>query len=303
MNGNVLITGGAGFIGRHTAEELVQNGFDIVIADKKRKKPDINYKYYQIDVATDDLGIVFKENKIDYVIHLAALPSVADSIKNPMIDCHDNYQATVNVCNYSLNNNIKKIIFSSTAALYAHPKYLPVDEKHPVSFLSPYAITKNASECFIKYSKLNYIIFRYANVYGEGQDSTGEAGVVAKFFDNMKNSLPVSIHGNGEQYRDFIYVKDVARANLLAVQKDIKNETVNVSTNKKTSVNELFETLKKTLNYPLSPNYTESRAGDIEKSVLSNEKLISLFNFVPSIGIQEGIEKMAKSSKNVFSLQ
>ena len=291
----VLITGGAGFIGKYTVRELLNNNFDVIVVDKKRKPTDFNCcKYFCIDVASPELVEIFKENKIDYVIHLAALPSVADSIKMPLVDCHDNYQATVNICTIAKHYNVKKIIFSSTAAVYANPQYLPVDEKHPTSFLSPYAITKNASEHFVQYCGLDYIILRYANVYGSGQDASGEAGVVAKFFERMALNLPVEIHGNGFQYRDFINVKDIAKVNVISIKSPVKGEIINVSTNIKTSINELFNVLKKEIGYSLNPKYTVSREGDIEKSVLSNDKLISLFDFVPSVSLAAGIKEMVK---------
>lgn len=297
INETVLVTGGAGFIGKHTVRELINNGFEVIVADKKAKTSDISCKYYQLDVTSDDFENIFKENNIDYVIHLSALPSVADSIKMPLVDCRDNYQATVNVCTIAKKYGIKKIVFSSTAAVYANPQYLPVDEKHPTSYLSPYAITKNASENFIKYCGIDYIIFRYANVYGAGQDAFGEAGVVAKFFELMSHNKPIQIHGNGKQYRDFVYVEDVAKANVLALQTDIDNEIINVSTNSRTSINDLFEVLKEELDYKLEPVYTASREGDIEKSILNNNKLSSLLHFTPSIDVKTGIQKMVNSYK------
>lgn len=216
----------------------------------------------------------------------------------PLVDCKDNYQATVNVCTLAKEFGIKKIVFSSTAAVYSNPRYLPVDEKHPTSFLSPYAITKTASEHFIQYCGIDYIIFRYANVYGVGQDCFGEAGVVAKFFELMSKNKPIQIHGNGKQYRDFIYVDDVAKANVLALETDIQNEIINVSTNRRTSINELVSIMKEEIGYNLEPIYTASRAGDIEKSVLSNEKLISLFHFELSIDVKTGIRKMIEYANN-----
>lgn len=290
----VLVTGGAGFIGKHTVRALNKEGFKVIVADKKEIPKDIICKYYQVDVASENFEIIFKENKIDYIIHLAALPSVADSIKMPLVDCKDNYQATVNVCTIAKNYGVKKIVFSSTAAVYANPQYLPVDEKHPTSYLSPYAITKNAAENFIKYCGIDYIIFRYANVYGVGQDCFGEAGVVAKFFELMSQGKTIQIHGTGKQYRDFIYVEDVAKANVLALKTDIQDEIINVSTNSRTSINDLFEVLKEELNYKLKPKYTAPREGDIEKSILNNGKLISLFHFTPSIDVKTGISKMVE---------
>ncbi len=128
----VLVTGGAGFIGKHTVKALLNNNFNVVVADKKDVKEGekgITCKYYSVDVTAEDFETIFKENKVDYIIHLAALPSVADSIKMPLVDCRDNYQATVNVCTIAKKYGVKKIVFSSTAAVYANPQYLPVDEK------------------------------------------------------------------------------------------------------------------------------------------------------------------------------
>lgn len=289
---SVLVTGGAGFIGKHTVIELLNNNFDVIVVDRKEKPVDLICKYYKADVSSPEFIKIFKENKIDYIIHLAALPSVAESIKMPLVDCRDNYQSTVNVCQAARFYNVKKIIFSSTAAVYANPKYLPVDEKHQTSFLSPYAITKSASEHFIQYCGIDYIIFRYANVYGIGQDTFGEAGVVAKFFDLMLHNKPVQIHGSGNQYRDFINVKDVAKVNVIGLKSDVRNEIINVSTNKGTSIQELFNVLKDKLDYKYNPEYTSAREGDIEKSILANNKLISLFNFTPSISLSKGIQEM-----------
>ena len=290
-NINVLVTGGAGFIGKYTVNLLTENGYNPIVIDKKDKPNELHCQYYKMDVTSADVEKIFVENKIDYVIHLAALPSVALSIQNPMQDCKDNYLATVNICTLAKKYSVQKIIFSSTAAVYANPKYLPVDENHPLEFLSPYAISKNASENFIKYSGLDYIIFRYANVYGKGQDATGEAGVVAKFVDLMKQNKPIQIHGTGEQYRDFINVIDVAKVNVLSIQKDIKNEIINVSTNTKTTINELFKILKKELDYTLEPLYTKAREGDIDKSILDNKKLHAMIINQNCIDMAIGIKE------------
>lgn len=297
VSNEVLVTGGAGFIGKYTVRQLIECGYTPIVVDRKEKPSDLSCKYYQIDVTKPELENVYKENNIKYVIHLAALPSVSASIQKPIADCMDNYCATVNVCNLAKKYNVKKIIFSSTAAVYANPKYLPVDEGHPTDFLSPYAITKNASENFIQYCGIDYIIFRYANVYGQGQDTQGEAGVVAKFFDLMSHNQQIEIHGDGEQYRDFVYVDDVAKVNVLALQDGVMNTIINVSTNLRTSVNDLFNILKKELDYKLEPKHTPSRAGDIPKSILNNKKLITLFGYTPSVSVQEGLAIMVRGKE------
>ncbi len=297
MVNTVLVTGAAGFIAKHTIQTLNNHNFNVIGIDRKKQPDNFIGKYYQMDVTNSILESVFKSNDIDYVIHLSALPSVAESIKDPQQDCMDNYFATVNVCNLAKIYGVKKIVFSSTAAVYANPKYLPIDENHSTDFISPYAISKNASENFVKYCGVDYIIFRYANVYGEGQDSKGEAGVVAKFFDLMNNDDNVQIHGTGTQTRDFIYVKDVANVNVLALENEVKNEIINVSTNTSCSVNQLFSVLSKCLNYTQYPVYTNERVGDIKDSVLDNSKLIKLFGYKPSVTLEDGINLMIQKIK------
>lgn len=297
MVNTVLVTGAAGFIAKHTIQTLNNHNFNVIGIDRKKQPDNFIGKYYQMDVTNSILESVFKSNDIDYVIHLSALPSVAESIKDPQQDCMDNYFATVNVCNLAKIYGVKKIVFSSTAAVYANPKYLPIDENHSTDFISPYAISKNASENFVKYCGVDYIIFRYANVYGEGQDSKGEAGVVAKFFDLMNNDDNVQIHGTGTQTRDFIYVKDVANVNVLALENEVKNEIINVSTNTNCSVNQLFSVLSKCLNYTQYPVYTNERVGDIKDSVLDNSKLIKLFGYKPSVTLEDGINLMIQKIK------
>lgn len=291
----VLVTGGEGFIGRYTVRELLKNNYSVVVADLKTPANPVDYKYYHVDVSEPEVYRIFEENKIDYVIHLSALASVVDSIKMPLADCKNNYKATVNICSLAKMYNVEKLVFSSTAAVYVDPQYLPVDEKHPTSALSPYSISKQASEQFVKYCGVDYIIFRYANVYGVGQTCVGEAGVVPKFMDLMSQNKPIQIHGDGKQYRDFIYVEDVAKVNVLALQTDIQDEIINVSTNSRTSINDLVKIMKEELNYELEPEHTVSRIGDIEKSVLSNEKLISLFHYTPQIDIRTGIKKLVEA--------
>ena len=292
-NKNVLVTGGAGFIGGYTVKLLQQEGFNIIIADKKEKPDNIVFPYYKIDVSTPDTEKIFKSHEIDYVIHLAAHPSVADSIRDPLNDCKDNYMTTVNVCTLAVKYGVKKLIFSSTAAVYAHPEYLPVDENSNTGYLSPYAINKKASEDFIKFSGVNYLILRYSNVYGKGQTFSPETGVITKFVHAMTNNNDVIIYGDGSQSRDFIHVEDVAKVNTIALLSDVKNEIINVSSNKKLSINKLFSMLKENYNYFKEPIYYPARQGDIKDSVLSNEKMLKLLKYAPKIPIEEGIKTLS----------
>ncbi len=290
----VLVTGGVGFIGSHTVNLLTEQGYNVIVIDKIEKYNNTtdNIIYYKKNLTDNSVEEVFQKHHIDYVIHLAAQPSVTTSISNPQQDCMDNYLSTINICCLAKKYNIKKLIFSSTAAVYASPEYLPVDEKHTTKFLSPYAVSKNACENYIKISGLDYIIFRYSNVYGPGQNSKGEAGVVAIFYDAMIKNSSINIFGDGEQIRDFVFVKDVAKANVEAIKSQVKNEIINVSTNSKTTINELFRIMKNLLVYQKAPNYLPQREGDIKESILSNEKLKKMLKFEPKISIKEGLKEM-----------
>lgn len=287
----VLITGGAGFIGSHTVDAFINNGFEVVVIDRSQPLFKNNKAtYIQKDLNDDDLDAIFAEHRFDYVIHLAAQASVSVSVVDPLTDAQDNIIVSIKAISLAKKYNVKKIIVSSSAALYATPQYLPVDEKHPVSFLSPYAVSKHAMEEYVKLSGLDYIIFRYANVYGPRQNPHGEAGVVSIFIDKMTANQPIEIHGDGEQTRDFVYVTDIAAINYQAIVSDVKNKTINVSTNTQTSVNELFEVIRKNMDYTLEPKHTASRAGDIKHSVLSNAMAKELLGFNPQYSLEDGIK-------------
>lgn len=298
---NVLITGGAGFIGSHTVDKLVSAGISTVVIDRAEPK----YKndeatYYRVDLNDPAAEDVFKARSFDCVIHLAAQASVAVSVADPVKDAADNIMASVRVIEYCKKYGVKKIIVSSSAALYAVPQYLPVDEKHPVSFLSPYALSKHAMEEYVKLSGLEYIIFRYANVYGPRQDPHGEAGVVSIFIEKMIKNKPLEIHGDGEQTRDFVYVADVAETNCRAVLSPASGVVLNVSTNTQTSVNELFSAIKQYTDYDLAPVAAPSRAGDIRHSVLNNASVSETLDFKPQTTLSDGLSETVAFFKEAY---
>lgn len=288
----ILITGGAGFIGSHTVDLFIEKGLNIIVVDRAKPRF-LNSKaiYYQIDINSEAFENAFKEHNIKKVIHLAAQPSVSYSVAHPIDDATDNVLASIRVIEMAKKYDIEKVIVSSSAALYAHPQYFPIDEKHPTEYLSPYGISKHAMEEYLKISGINHIIFRFANVYGPRQNSLGEAGVVAIFTDNMVQNKPIKIHGDGEQIRDFIYVKDVARALYAGVISPISGETINVSTCCDTTVNQLYKELKDATKYQMDAEYTAMRQGDIRKSILDNSKAKKLLNWVPSVDFRSGIEQ------------
>ncbi|MFI3242248.1 MAG: NAD-dependent epimerase/dehydratase family protein [Alphaproteobacteria bacterium] len=291
----VLVTGGAGFIGSHSVDKLIANSFEVVVVDRAAPTyPNTKATYYQCDMNDSECENIFQNHQIDFVLHLGAQAAVAVSNEDPMRDMKDNIQASLNIFLLCKKYNIKKVVVSSSAALYASPEYLPIDEKHPISFLSPYAVSKHTMEEYLKVLGLNYIIFRYANVYGPRQDPYGEAGVIAIFIDKINNNQDIQIHDDGEQTRDFIYVEDVANANVAAILSKMKNQTINVSTNQKTSINQLFNTLKEISNYNKSPTYTPRREGDIKHSYLDNQKLQQLLNIIPKTNLTNGLQNTIK---------
>lgn len=298
MEKYILVTGGAGFIGSHVIDILINNGYKVVSVDLRSAKY-VNNKaiYYTCDINSPEFDLIFEKYSITKIIHLAAQVSVSFSIKNPLEDAQNNIMATLKVIEMAKKYNVDQIIASSTAAVYAHPKYLPVDEVHATNYLSPYAISKHAMEEYLKVAGLNYVICRFSNVYGPRQSTEGEAGVVAIFADRMSKNLPIQIHGDGNQIRDFVYVEDVANALLLIIKSNSKNEIFNVSSNTKNTINDLYLNLKNILNYKKDANYTNPREGDIRESVLDNTKIKKELGFKCEVEFKEGLKKIIIQEK------
>lgn len=295
----ILITGGAGFIGSHIADILIQNNYKVIIADNLStgKKENINNKaiFYNIDIKNyNDLENIFNNNKIEYIIHLAAQVSVPNSIRNPINDANENIIATLNIIELSKKYNIKKIIASSSAAVYGIPKKLPIDELHTTIPISYYGLSKLTMEKYLILSNLNYIICRFSNVYGPRQTPHGEAGVVSIFMDNAINNKDLNIFGDGKQTRDFIYVEDIAKIFLFFIEKNISNEILNISTNNSININELANTIISISKSNIKINYLEKRDGDIDDSILDNKKLLNLIN-INFTTIDEGLKKLLKT--------
>lgn len=293
---NVLITGGAGFIGSHVSDLLVQEGYNVFVIDNLSSGMDSNInkkvQFYNLDINSAGLENIFKENKIDYVFHFAAQASVSYSTKYPSEDATENILGSINVLKFSKKYNIKKVITVSTAAVYGMPEYLPVDEAHKTTCLSFYGLSKLTMEKYTELFGIDYIIFRFANVYGPRQSAHGEAGVVAIFADKMQVGEEITIHGDGEQTRDFVYVSDIAQVCLKAIQSDVKNEVINVSTNKAISINKLFEIMAQKYGYKKAPIHTEERYGDIKHSILDNKKCSRLLNFTPQTAVEDGLKDL-----------
>ena len=299
----ILVTGGAGFIGSHIADKLIENNYDVIILDNLTtgNKNNINPKaeFVNADIRDKDLDEKINFKDVEVVIHQAAQINVRYSVENPVNDANINILGTINILEFMEKYDINKIIFASSVGIYGEPNYLPVDENHPINPLSPYGLSKYVGEEYIKlYNRLygiEYAILRYSNVYGERQDPRGEAGVISIFIDKMlKNQNPV-IFGDGNQTRDFVYVGDVTRANLMAL--NWKNEIVNIGTGKETSVNELFNIIKNEIGFKGTAIYDKPREGEIYRIYLDIKKAESL-GWEPEVDLKDGIKKVVNWMKN-----
>ena len=298
LNNKVLITGGAGFIGSHTVDKLIQNNYQVIVLDNfcsgtKGNIKDIDkIKLYNINIEKDNLDDIFKSEKPDCVIHFAAQTSVNYSIKDSYFDADMNIMATIRLLNVCKKYGVKKFITASSAAVYGDPRYLPIDENHPTEPVSPYGLSKLTMEKYIQLSGVPYIIFRFSNAYGPRQKSSKESGVVAIFDRAMKENEQINIFGNGEQIRDFIYVEDIANICVKAIQSDVKNEIINFSTNKGVTLNELYNEMKNLYGYKQNATYMPERKGDIKDSILSNKKALETFKDIGFTSLFEGLKNL-----------
>lgn len=275
----VLVTGGAGFIGSHIVDALIARGAQTAVLDNlstgRFENIDPRVNFYKGDLRDEKfVRDTLRSEKPGYVIHHAAQIDVQTSVDNPAADAAINIMGTINLLEACRACGVRKIVYASSAAVYGNPRYLPVDEKHPVHPLSGYGVSKHTVEHYLAVYKalygLDYTALRYANVYGPRQDATGEGGVVAIFTDRLLRGQRCRIYGDGKQTRDFVFVGDVARANLAALEADSAagSGIYNISTGLPTPVNELYNILREITGSELEPEYCPPRAGDIEHSYL-----------------------------------
>ncbi|MFN2744467.1 NAD-dependent epimerase/dehydratase family protein [Bacillus sp. z60-18] len=295
----VLVTGGCGFIGSHIAEQLLKENYQVSILDNLSTGHRSNIEglpidFYHEDITNPEVIEVIKSINPDYIIHLAAQVSVGESVKDFLNDENINIRGSLHVIKAASECGARKIIFASSAAVYGNPDYLPVDTRHNTNPGSPYGLTKLTVENYLKLAYdlygIEYCVLRYSNVYGPRQDAKGEGGVVSIFSDLLTSGTAPVIFGDGEQSRDFIYVGDVASANVKALKAQ-SNVCLNVSNGFSITVNELFAEMKKATKSTLSPIYQDERPGDIRHSTLSNEETKQILNWEPKMPLSEGLEK------------
>lgn len=293
---NILVTGGSGFIGSHLVDALLEAGHDVVIVDNlstgKQAYANPKAVFYHMDIHDAELADVFAAHKPEIVFHHAAQINVRTSLRKPLLDANVNMIGSIQVLELCKAYQVRKIIYASSAAVYGNPLYLGIKESHPIKPLSFYGISKYTVEPYIQvYAQLyglDYTILRYANVYGERQDSMGEGGVISIFVDKMLQGEELVIHGNGEQTRDFIYVKDVVSANLAALTGGSR-ATMNIGTNRSVRILDMYKLLSQIVGYSAAPIYQESRLGDIEHSLLDNTLAQEQLGWQPQYSLMQGL--------------
>jgi UDP-glucose 4-epimerase len=295
-----MITGGAGFIGSHVADVCLDAGHDVVVVDDlstgKRRNLNTNARLYVANICdTDALEKVFAAERPEAICHLAAKANVRESMTEPLLYAQVNVMGSLALLEVSRRWGCRKIVYASTGgAVYGEPEYLPVDEKHPINPLDPYGASKHHVEHYLyiygKHYGLDFTILRFPNVYGPRQDPFGEAGVVAIWAAQMLNGGNPLINGSGEQERDFVYVADIARANLLALTRG-SGQTVNLGSGKGTSINQIFRQLKAITNSQCEEVHGPSKLGEVFRTYLQADKARVELGWQPQVSLQEGLEK------------
>ena len=301
----ILVTGGAGFIASQIADAFINEGHEVCILDNLSTgfEKNINKKarFIKSDISSPSILEIFSKERFDVVNHHAAQIDVRKSVNDPIFDATTNILGTINMLQACIKTGVKKFMFASTGgAVYGEQEYFPADEKHPTNPVSPYGITKLSIEKYLFFYKneygLNHTILRYANVYGPRQNPFGEAGVVAIFANKLlKNENPI-INGEGIQTRDYVFVEDVVKANVVTLN-SLSSNIYNVGTGIETSVNQLFEKLNSIAGGIAVEKHGPVPKGEQLRSVITSDKFLKEFKWKPSMIIDEGLKKTFDSFK------
>jgi UDP-glucose 4-epimerase len=302
---NILVTGGAGFIGSNVADAFINEGHNVIILDNFSSGKDENVnpraKVYRMDIQDAAVENIFHDEKIEVMCHLAAQMDVRKSVADPKFDASVNVLGFLNLMEAGRKHGLKKVIFSSTGgAIYGEQDYFPADEQHPTRPLSPYGITKLTTEKYLFFYKeiygIDHVILRYANIYGPRQNPHGDAGVVAIFTLKMLKGEQPIINGDGKQTRDYVFVGDVVKANVLALKYSGSN-IFNIGTGIETDVNQLFHHIKKLIGSNAEEKHIPAKAGEQMRSVISSKKINEMLGWKPTVSVEEGLKKTVEFFK------
>ncbi|MEX0829990.1 MAG: NAD-dependent epimerase/dehydratase family protein [Nitrospirales bacterium] len=298
MGLKVLVTGGAGFIGSHLVDRLVQEGNEVSVIDNlstgKRKQVNKKAQFYKMDIRSKRIERVFRKERPVIVVHLAAQMNVRLSTEDPGFDADVNILGTLNLLEHTVKNGVRKVVFASSGgAVYGEQEVFPAPESHRTDPLSPYGISKLAGEKYLAYytntTGLRHVALRFGNVYGPRQEPEGEAGVVAIFSKMMLEGGQPIINGTGKQTRDFIYVDDVVEAIMVTLGEDVQG-IFNVGTGQESTVNECYGIIKKLANSSCKDLYGAAKKGEQFRSVLDVTKLKERFGWDPQVALPEGLK-------------
>ena len=293
-----LVTGGAGFIGSHIVDLLLAEGHEVAVIDNltsgSYRNIPAGVRFYREDIESPQSEQVILKERPEIVFHEAAQMSVKASTDDPAYDARVNVLGLINVLNSCVAAGVRKVVFASSGATYGNPRYLPIDEDHPQTPASPYGITKMVAEHYLAYYALDhglaFTALRYGNVYGPRQNSRGEAGVVAIFTRQLLAGEIPTIHWDGQQVRDYVYVTDVARANLCAATTG-DGRCYCIGTGVGTSVNQIYQTVCSVLNVDVPPKRTDRRPGDLRTAFFKTERAASELGWKPLVSLEVGLRQ------------
>jgi UDP-glucose 4-epimerase len=307
----ILVTGGAGFIGSHTVDALVATGaHQVAILDDlsagKREQINPRASFSQVDLR-DAATVVaaIERDRPEVIVHLAAQMDVRRSVADPAFDAQVNLVGFLNLMEAARERGLKRVIFASTGgAIYGEQDVFPCDEEHPRRPVSPYGVAKFATEAYLFFYKvqygIDYVALRYANVYGPRQDPHGEAGVVAIFCGRILENKVCTINGDGRQTRDYVYVGDVVRANLAAMNSAVSG-AFNIGTGVETDVNQLYRALTVAAGAGDAPLHGPARSGEQRRSVISPGRAARELNWTPHVALSEGLGRTFAFFKERFA--
>ena len=303
----ILVTGGAGFIGSHVVDRLVQEGHEVVVLDNlvtgKRKNINKAVEFYKMDIESSGLERVFRKERPSVVYHLAAQMDVRRSVEDPVFDARVNILGMLNVLEQAVKHGTRKVIFSSSGgAIYGEQEIFPAPESHSLRPLSPYGISKLSGEQYLMYYQrltgIEYAILRYANVYGPRQDPEGEAGVVAIFAQKLLNGEQPIVNGNGRQTRDFVFVEDVVEANMAVLDREAQG-VFNVGTGQETTINTLFQILLEQTKSTAKELHGPAKKGEQQRSVIDATKFRQELGWDPKVTLEEGLGRTVEYFRSV----